>query len=226
VTNLQDWRAEVKKRHDSAAVERTRGDRFARTGRDDEARRAYVDSLDLLNEALKVIEAHPSDDVPDVDDKIEMLGMRGGILRRLGDLAGALDSYNQGADVEEKYQRSTTYNRVNALKGMLETGALRLADVEHRLRSTAEALSTTLKNPAEAKKSWLWADLGDCLALLGDLKGAEIAYRNFINMAETRAPDTTLRVLRDLATRLRESNDPDAHRVDGAVRLLLERLAV
>ncbi len=71
---------------------------------------------------------------------------------------------------------------------------------------------------------WLWADLGDSLALLGHLDRAQRAYLAFMHKSETKSPERTLDVLRNIAAKLKETASGDAAEVDAAIHFLESRL--
>ena len=72
---------------------------------------------------------------------------------------------------------------------------------------------TLESNPSAGDSGWLWADLGDSLALLGHLDHAQRAYLAFINKSETKSPERTLDVLRSIAAKLKETASRDAPEV-------------
>jgi hypothetical protein len=96
-----------------------------------------------------------------------------------------------------------------------------LSDCEADLRN----LATYIENSLRADKSlidtgWAWADLGDCLALIGQVEDARRAYLSFISKAELKSPERTLNVLKDIAMKLKDSSDPGAARLQVAIETL------
>jgi tetratricopeptide (TPR) repeat protein len=192
------------------------------------ARGVYEDSLHALDAALDALGVVPPDSQPwsgasftsEVTPKqlADLLGKRGGLLRRLERVKEALITYRAGAYVEQGSKLTTTYNRANAIKLALLTGESTLTDEDEHLRELREVLEEQLRSNEEAADdAWLWADLGDCLLLLGDVDGGERAYQIFVSKAETRSPITTLAVLLEVASALKGHGDPQASRVSEGI---------
>jgi hypothetical protein len=71
----------------------------------------------------------------------------------------------------------TTYNRANALKLALLSGASTLAEARQGLLDLRQTLPERVRtDETAADDPWLWADLGDCLALLGETADAIDTY--------------------------------------------------
>lgn len=100
-----------------------------------------------------------------------------------------------------------------------------MAEVEHEIRSLEKLLTDQLaKNPELSDSGWAWADLGDCRALLGDVSGAERAYRTFVDKARSKAPNSTLEILREILSKLDETGDSRAVAVRESLNALQRRL--
>jgi tetratricopeptide (TPR) repeat protein len=151
-------------------------------------------------------------------DAAELFGSRGGLLRRMGRLSDALESYRSGAEIEYHYDLTATYNRTNAIKLALITGDRTVQelvpDIERLQAVLAERLST---DERAADDAWSWADLGDVRLLLGDDGGAESAYRTFAAKARTDSPAATLSVLWEIADALEAHGDGAAHRIMASI---------
>jgi predicted RNA polymerase sigma factor len=168
----------------------------------------------------------PNDQLQLATELVEVWGARGGLLRRLGNAREALESYKAGSDVESRFVPNSTYNRVNAIKFALLSGLRTLTDIEGEIRTFEHLLTDALaKDQKLSDSGWAWADLADCRALIGDVAGAERAYRTFVQKAGSKAPDATLDVLHAILAKLREANDPRAAAVDASITALKQRLS-
>lgn len=206
----------------NVALQRQKGDALTRTGRLEDAAKAYNLSVSRLDEAITSLPASLIDpgshrsgiDPETASDAAEFFGSRGGLLRRLGRLSDALESYRLGADIENRYHLPATYNRTNAIKLALITGGQTVEqsvpELEKLQSVLAELLST---NENVADDAWRWADLGDVRLLLGDDAGAGSAFRTFAAKARTDSPRLTLSVLREIAGALEEHGDESAQRI-------------
>jgi tetratricopeptide (TPR) repeat protein len=140
-----------------------------------------------------------------VDELIETYGAQGGLLQRGGSLPDAALSYSQGAELERKFAHPSTYNRLNEVKCSLRAGTKPLRDLRDGIESLAEQIKRSLvsgKNSADS--GWAWADLGDCLALLGREKEALEAYATFIAKAELKSLKRTSEILQEIAPNLKD----------------------
>jgi tetratricopeptide (TPR) repeat protein len=216
-----------------AEITRSEGDAARKQGDETAAVAAFTRGVAFLNEALEVLNGPPwngfRDNGEDVDtdvvnEAIEALGARGGLLKRLGNLAAARASYEEGARHERRFQLASTYNRLNAVKCAIRLGD-GLAPSLPAIREVANSLDETLSgDSAAAERGWTWSDLADCRALLGELDEAATAYQRFIDLSQTQSPGRALQELRDLQAELQRTGDPGAVRVDNAIALLNERL--
>jgi len=225
----------VRELQELAKTYRKRGDALQKIGRESAALEAYRGGLVALTDALKIIgptkeqidarsppaSSLPADLKEGLHELVEIFGTRGGILQRLKLLKEASESYSEGAALEQRFGLPSTYNRLNAVKYSLLSGAGRLRDFEPRLRELAVYLDTNLRaDKGFSDSGWAWADLGDCLALLGNPDEAREAYLSFISKAEIKSPERTLDVLKEIALRLEEFADPDAPRLRAAINIL------
>ncbi|MBV9162228.1 MAG: hypothetical protein JO281_11880 [Pseudonocardiales bacterium] len=207
-------------------LHRRKGDALARSGRDLEAKEAYNTALSLLDEELGRLGfsvAEPAAQLPVAEvsvvaDAADLLGMRGGILRRLGLPEEALESYRRGADLETSKDLPVTYNRTNAIKLALIAGDRTITQVRQELVALHTALERHLSTDERAADdAWLWADIGDVRLLLGDDNGAESAYRAFARKARTDSLSSTLSLLKQIVNALYAHGDADADRVAASV---------
>lgn len=148
----------------------------------------------------------------------ELLGVRGGLLRRLNRMREALTSYRNGAVWETSHDLPQTYNRTNAFKLALIIGDRTLAQLREELSEFRDVLEQRLSiDERAADDAWLWADLGDVQLLLGDDAGAVSAYQDFITRARTDSPVSALTVLNEVVQALITHKDPDAPRTAAAL---------
>ena len=157
---------------------------------------------------------------------VESYGVLGGLLQRMNRLGDARACYAAGGDLEDQFALPSTYNRLNRVKqDLLIDPGVTLQSLEPEIGRLAGAITDALNNDQSLSDSgWVWADLGDCLALLGRIDEAVRAYATFIARAEIKSPERTLDVLRQIAPRLRERSDPGAARFQSAIDALEGRL--
>lgn len=200
------------------------------------AQKKYAEALSIIDEALKersisLPDAQLRPGLVDVDaqkaaDTAELLGMRGGILRRMGKLKEAMRSYRSGAEIEERLKLPATYNRANAIKLALIANVQTVGQSHDELVALHSALNHRLSNDVEAADdAWLWADLGDVRLLLGDHAGAESAYLTFDDKARTSSRKLTLDFLGQIVEALNSHDDPDAERIAASVASIKKTLA-
>jgi len=231
--------AKVKDLQGEAALSRKRGDALRKSKSEGDALASFREGVASLDRALEILQSQtwnrldqfghgkplPEDQLAIARELVETWGARGGLLRRQDEAVEALYSYQEGSHIEELFVPTSTYNRTNALKFALLSGQRTLAELWGDIRGLEQSLAKQLAEHHElGDQGWLWADLADCRALLGDLDGAERAYQAFIATAETKAPQTTLDVLRSVAQKLEEQGDPGAANVRESVRSLERRL--
>lgn len=210
-------------------LNRRKGDALAARDSREGALNAYGNAIELADEALSLLGVTSDADAV-VDDGVasdaaEWFGIRGGLLRRMGELGekGALDdalrSYRQGARFETARELPATYNRANAIKLALINGSGTLEDERDNLIALRDVLEHRLANDEQAADdAWLWADLGDTTLLLGEERRAVSAYRTFAEKARTDSPATTLNVLRTLVATLSARDDEGASVVEAALK--------
>jgi hypothetical protein len=215
----------------TVTLHRNKGDSLVARGRQLDAVDAYRTAVDRADDALNLIgldpggTADPSGVIKadQAADAAEWFGVRGGLLRRIGELGesdaleSSLQSYRSGAHIETNYELSSTYNRANALKLALITGNATVEEERPDLVALRDVLDRRLAADVQAADdAWLWADLGDVTLLLGDERKALSAYTTFTEKANTKSPASTLKVLRGLITALNAHHDPDAPAIEAA----------
>jgi tetratricopeptide (TPR) repeat protein len=228
---MPDVLREVAERLETARSSRKKGDALRGIGRNEGAREAYAAGVAALTNALNVLspDALRIDklSVPEayqknvINELVEVYGTLGGLYQRLDSIEEAAENYQLGARLEEQFALPSTYNRLNAVKNRLLAGKARLRELEPQIRHLADIIDRQLRDATrgggDGDGGWAWADLGDCLALLDDVDAARRAYATFIAKAETKAPERTLQVLKEIEASLRHSGDPDAGRLDSAI---------
>lgn len=198
-------------------LQRRQGDALKNAGESDEAKKAYQIGLAMLDEELAKRKWHDTER-KNSSDLADLLGARGGMLRRLGRVHDALSSYREGGELEKVYKLPVTYNRANRIKLALIAGEATLAILQDEMREVRDVLKVRLHGDERAADdAWPWADLGDVLLLLGNNEEAEEAYRTFATKASSESPMTTVTVLREIVDAVRSHGDPDAERLATAV---------
>jgi tetratricopeptide (TPR) repeat protein len=223
-------RATAREAERNVRLLRSRGDALARSGRVGEASDAYRGGLAIVEDWLAGSPAAgghdrsaPADDRVVAADTANLLGIRGGLFRRLGELDRALDSYRKGAQIEAVRGLPATYNRANAIKLALiiddRKDRTTLAQLHEELVELRRALEQRLTTDERATDdAWLWADLGDVRLLLGDDEEATAAYRTYSGKARSTSPASTLSLIREVVTALRDHRDPAADRVASSLK--------
>jgi len=234
---MLDRLKELKENQERAKSYRKKGDALRKAGREDAAREAYragvtelTDGLEMFRPETEQLSAMslplPGELEAVLHELVETFGARGGMFQRLGLLKEASESYSEGAVLEQRFALPSTYNRLNEVKCLLLVGERRLRELEPQLRELAAHIQTNLRADKSLSDSgWAWADLGDCMALLGNPEEARKAYSSFISKAEIKSPERTLDVLKEIASKLKESADPDAPRLQAAIDVLHSGLA-
>lgn len=242
---MQEAVQQLLQAQDAARSARKKGDALRRSGRAEaEVTAAYEVGAQALDEALQEVKvdrarieaagvnASAAVARSAVDQQLavqlaETLGALGGLRQRTGHADVALAHYQAGAKIEQLFGMSNTYNRLNELRqSLLLQGDTTLQQWQPRIAALAMQIHAALLADEElSNKGWAWADLGDCLALLGRNQASADAYGTFVEKAEIKSPERTLDVLSQIAAKLRQRNDPGASRVEAAVAALQARLA-
>lgn len=238
-TSFEDWIDLAGDKINTAELSREKGDNLKRRGKEDRAQSEFTKGLAKLQGAIEGLpQGH---DLREVDSwagsldasvsecLIEVLGSRGGLLRRTGDVPGALESYELGAKIERLSGSTVTYNRLNVIKNSIILRAKKIDEIRDTVKETAAQMDRNLNanamtNAALNDKGWPWADLGDCYLILGDLVRAEIAYGNFFNRIEPSSQQKPIPVLQRIREALAEEDDPSSAAATVAIDTIIGRL--
>jgi Trypsin-like peptidase domain len=216
----------------TVTLNRRKGDALATRGNREGAIEAYRNAITGADEALQLLgvaadmdaDSRAAMEEKTAQDAAEWLGIRGGLLRRAGELgddkahAEALLSYRLGAEIETALNLPATYNRSNAIKLALISGEATLQEQRDDLLSLRDVLERRLATDEQAADdAWIWADLGDTELLLGQERSAFSAYATFADKARTDSPAATLNVLRELVETLKEHEDQGAPALEAAL---------
>ncbi len=225
---MEDMFAEITRGQNDAQSQRKKGDALLKAGKRELALKAYEEGATTLAALLEKFPTTEGEEAVQrlLRERAEILGSYGGLMQRLDRPLDALKSYQDGGVIEEQIHSCSTYNRLNAIKAELLTGQKTLEDLRENLKKLVNVIEATLRaNPSASDSGWLWADLGDSLALLGDMDPAQRAYVAFLNKSGTKSPERTLDVLRSIAAKLKETGSADASQLDAAIRFLESRLS-
>lgn len=236
-TDLEDWIELADEKTETAEMARERGDRLEKRGRTDEAQSQFSIGLADLEITLETFPLSLTDadawgyDVHKVVSKrlIEILGSRGGLLRRTGDVPCAFESYDLGAKIEELSGSKVTYNRLNVIKNSIIMGTKKIDEIRSTVEATAAQMDQNLNTKAKTNagltdKGWPWADLGDCYLILGDLVRAEEAYKDFFNRIEPSSRQKPISVLQNMREALAKEDDPSSVAAIAAIDTIIGRL--
>ncbi len=236
---MQDAIRRLTQAQDVARTARKKGDALRRAGRPQaDVFAAYEVGIKALESGLGAVgparerldamgPTAQGEAVDFVNQLVESWGALGGLRQRVNRLQGALDSYSEGAALEKKFALASTYNRLNEVKQkLLIQPDVLLSELEPQIEAMARVIEGSLRtNQSLSNSGWAWADLGDCLALLGRTDEGARAYATFIAKAEIKSPERTLDVLKLIASKLQERHDPGAVRLQAAIVALESRLA-
>jgi len=232
-----DLFGQIKRLQEDARSSRKKGEALRKARDEKGACEAFATGAEILQAAIKHLEPQTPQAPADggelsekaksiVNELVETYGARGGMLQRLGSLDQASESYAKGAVLERNFALPGTYNRVNAVKYSLLGGVARLRDLMPEIKDLAEFINASLGSEMSGSDSgWAWADLGDCMALLGEVDAARKAYSTFIAKAEIKSPERTLDILIKIAAKLEEKKDPDQGRLRSVIADLKSSLA-
>jgi len=220
-----------------ATTSRKKGDAWRRAGRDEGAVLAVYDvgaaalqgGIEVVVPARQQLESMTPPLTGDaalcLDEMVESIGALGGLRQRMAQFEQALASYAAGGALEERFALPDTYNRLNAIKLRLLTGPASLQELQAEIKALADLIEAALRaSQALSDKGWAWADLGDCLGLLGRTEESARAYATFIAKAEIKSPERALDVLKQIAAALQARADPQIARLQSAIHALQGRL--
>jgi hypothetical protein len=104
-------------------------------------------------------------------------GMKGGIFRRMGDLAAALTAYKEGGEIGENDNLPSTYNRSNIISLSFMGIGMKPTDPEMRKRhaDVIRQLEANITGP-RSDEWWAWSDLAQVYLLNGEPGKARACY--------------------------------------------------
>ena len=182
-------------------------------------RQRYDAALRILDEAVGRLESMRSNATDDLQlqsmiraELADAHGMKGGVFRRMDNLASALDEYSQGLAIEGADGQGT-YNLSNHITLSLTLGRERLAS--GAMQERIERLLDRLKRQTDGARRddwWAWADLAQFLLLKGDIGSAFEAYQRGRSIgASAEDMQRSLEVLAELGRAL-QSDEPELAR--------------
>jgi len=147
--------------------------------------------------------------------------MIGGNYRRLKRFEDAISDFERGRQYEEdgRFEVNSSYNLINEIVLPIEEGMKTAADQRGKLQAAAAVLEQQVRG-GRRRDRWAWADLGECLLLLGDLERARSAYDEFISLGDTDSIKSARAVLQRLCAVLVESDGEAAVNVDSGLQQL------
>jgi tetratricopeptide (TPR) repeat protein len=183
------------------------------------------DWLKRPNESYEVPShlVHPVDVAREYSDA---LGMRGGVLRRMGRDEEALAGFVAGSqfELDPRFGVMNSYATVNALK------MTSLGDTPHSdeldvpaIDGAVEMLKHQIDGP-RGQDRWAYADLGDCHLMRGDTDEAMAAYERFAELSTEGHLTSAYDVLVDLHEQLERRGDLRAAAVQCVVDFLDSQL--
>jgi hypothetical protein len=146
-------------------------------------------ALRTLDEAIRVLATQLPNHQPTATDTAKLraeladaYGMKGGILRRAGELDAALDAFSAGARIEESDNLSITYNRSNVIILSVMTKGLNRTDhiIHEKLATIIGKLEFEIAG-VRHDEWWAWSDLCQFYLLNGEPDKARTCYRNAIS---------------------------------------------
>lgn len=175
-------------------------------------RKQYDRALARLDDAIDLLE---TDEARGSNDKrlsqlADCYGMKGGVLRRSGELDKAIEMYKAGLEYEEQLGHDS-YNLSNWIAlSIAHHGDEELANLAGRIAEGAVLVAEQVRlrpspkvRPDRSKQWWAWADLAMFNLLLGRVDEAIAAYRKYRDVGARREDyQTTIEVLELLGARL------------------------
>lgn len=184
---------------------------------------------DTIDEAILILDAlgrkseMPQGSLAEVRAELaDTYGMKGGILRRMGDWNAALRAYKAGAGIEEK-DDSGTYNRSNVIT--LSITANGLAPTDPEIRKILEDVIVHLESETAGPRSdewWAWSDLAQFYLLRGEPTKARECYAQAISRTGATAEEIKRHaaILNELAEATATTSPEVAASIRAAVREL------
>jgi tetratricopeptide (TPR) repeat protein len=146
--------------------------------------------------------------------------MKGGVLRRLGNLSQALVVYEAGRDLEA-LDNLSTYNLSNVITlGITEGGRSPLAPgLKHDLQTAIQQLKREVGG-SRSDEWWAWSDLAQFHLLDGDAAEARVCYDEAIKKTGATAEEINRHVviLSELASKTEQSVPAISEAIKAAIR--------
>jgi tetratricopeptide (TPR) repeat protein len=157
----------------------------------------------------------------------DCLGMLGGNQRRMNRFDDALASFVRGRKLEEdrRYSINSSYNMVNAITLPIEIGTATASEQRDALSKALQALDFQTTRGKRRLDRWAWADYGQCALLLGDLRQATTAYKEFKRLSNDDAVVSHIKVLARLRDALQSRDEEVAQLVRDGIALLEPKVA-
>jgi tetratricopeptide (TPR) repeat protein len=190
--------------------------RLAVQARLDSSSGRYPEAIEQQREAVRILEqefASLKQDSPALADErkeyahrlSDNWGRLGGIYRRAGMIAKAIDAYAQGKEIEQGNGLDDSYNLTNWIVLQVLDDPARLPGLRKEIEDAIALIQVQVQGPRR-KQWWAWADLGLLYHLDGRVKEAWQAYRRF-EQAGARPADrrSVLDVVRSVKERIAPS---------------------
>lgn len=152
-------------------------------------------------------------------------GRLGGMYRRREMVTESIDAYEQGKELEGKYQLDESYNRTNWIVLKLLDDPTQLEVLGPEIAAVTALIAAQVKGPRR-DEWWAWADLGLLRHLGGQPDEARTAYEQFHEVG-ARPSDykSVLSVLESLRTEFTEPFPELAAALGSTIGLLKAQLS-
>jgi tetratricopeptide (TPR) repeat protein len=181
-----------------------------------------VATLDQALQELQVLKPDGASEEGELRAEIaDTYGITGGVYRRAGETARALDAYRNGAAEEEK-DRASTYNLSNVIT--LEITFEKRSPEDPEVRKQIDAAIERLELATVSGRQdewWAWFDLGQSYLLRGTAADARRCYERAIATGP-RADDIERHV--QILEELREATKTTAPQISRDIELAIEFL--
>jgi tetratricopeptide (TPR) repeat protein len=188
-------------------------------------REQYDRAIDTLEKALHELRSLTPEGVAEERalraEMADTYGIKGGVYRRAGDNAHALEQYRFGAKHEDE-DRVSTYNIANVIT--LEITSERRSpahpDVQAKLARVIEQLEADTRG-ARQDEWWAWFDLGQAYLLSGRLPEAQRCYERGVSTG-ARGSDVErhVQILEELRDATAETSPTTSRDIEAAIAVL------
>jgi tetratricopeptide (TPR) repeat protein len=199
-----------------ADVLQEKAERLAVRARRESLRGNHDAAIDQQHDAVMMLEQHLEELTEDspllADDRKEAArrlsdywGRLGGIYRRADQIPDAIDAYEHGMKLEQRYRLDDSYNLTNWIVLQVLDKPARLEALSKQLEEAIALIQLQVEGPRR-DQWWAWADLGLVCLLAGRVQESRRAYDRF-QQAGARRTDykSVLDVLRSLQEQLEPS---------------------